>query len=87
MQPESKPQPRILAIGAVALAISLASVAFDNPNTQDSGLIIPYFSGAANHQWGRGWQYDRGEIETFVALPSRGARESYRFKTSENLEA
>ncbi len=76
----------ILGYGALALVIVFASIAFDNEKTQRLGLIVPFFSGAANYELGRGWMYDASETERVRALPSREARENHRFPRSENLE-
>lgn len=76
----------ILTSGALVVAMALASLVFDNPAIQQPELTSPYFSGAANLVWGRGWHYSRADAEAFHRITSREQRDAYRFRTVDEVE-
>ncbi len=59
---------------------------FGKKGLQNPAWTIPFFSGAANFQIGRGWMYSVDDIEAFYRLPSRQVRVSHRFARSVNLK-
>lgn len=86
MSPPSLSLRQLLFGAGLALVMALASVAFDNPNTQQLSLTSTFFSGAANLEWGRRWLYDRDDAERFNEITDRAQRDAYRFQRSDDLE-
>jgi hypothetical protein len=74
----------ILLYACLGGLILVASVVFDNPKTQGIYLVVPYLSGAANWEPGRGWMYAEADTVRMTAL-SPEAREDVRLEPSEDL--
>ncbi len=73
-----------LAGYAILVAIALLFVRiFDTEKHADWGLMVPFLSGAANYELGKGWRFNEADIATFSALPSREAQQNYRFEPSD----
>ena len=76
----------ILRYALLAALIILASVCFDYKKMQNEYFTVPFFSGAANFEWGRGEVYNEADITRFYELSTREAREAHRVQRSENPE-
>jgi len=77
---------QILGQVGIAVVLFAASIPFDNPTERSAPGMVPYFSGSANFELGRGWVYTEEDIARFVELPSREARENYRFQPSDDVK-
>ncbi len=67
-------------MAAIAALVLLASIPFDNTTRRSAPGILPFFSGAAHYEFGQGWRYCEEDFVRFLALPSREARDHYRFE-------
>lgn len=70
-------------IGA-AVVIVAACVVLDNEKTQDIYLVVPFLSGAANWELGRGWMYAEADTLHMMEL-TPAAREGVRLEPSAEL--
>jgi hypothetical protein len=70
----------------LALIIAFASELFDLEEMQSAYFTVPFLSGAANFEWGRGWVYNEADITRFYQLETREAKEAHRIPRTEDPE-
>jgi len=75
---------RALLYVSLGVAIAGACTVFDNPKTQNIYLVVPFLSGAANWEPGRGWMYAEEDTRRLMAMTPE-EREDVRLEPSEEL--
>ena len=72
----------VFIYSVLAVIIACAAIMLNYKHSANPTWSVPFFSGAANWQFGQGWMHCEDGIRNFSSLPTAEAREEYRFSAS-----